>query len=133
MKWLPCFKVHGLPLLNSTQSCLMPAVLSTHPAQMRAACASWGTKRWEKVASAPWAGAFPEMSEDAHMHRLITKGDVCSVDLLCRAPLNTTALVAMRPGRQPALVLHLLSYKCGRNPHSSWASKEKSNFLNAFC
>lgn len=72
-------------------------------------------------------------AEDAHLHRLITKGDTYCVDPLCRALLNRIALVGMLQGWWTALLSHLLSYKCGRHPYSSWANKEKSNFLNAFC
>lgn len=76
---------------------------------------------------------LPGRAEEAHLCRPLTKGDACCVDPLCRAPLSTIALVGMWPGRRAAPVAHPLSYKCGRHPYSSWASKEKSNFLNAFC
>lgn len=107
--------------------------LHTGPARRRAAHASRGTNRRGKVSSGAQAGSLPETAEDAYLCRLITKGDACCVDPLSRALLNTIALVGMRPGWRTALISHLLSYKCGRHPYRSWASKENSNFLNAFC
>ena len=120
-------------LLKGTRSHVVPAGFQHSPARRRAACASRGRNRGEKVTSGARAGSLPGVAEDAYGCVLIAKGDVCCVDPLCRALLNTTALVGAWLGQRTAPVPQLLSYKCGRHPYSSWASKEKSNFLNAFC
>lgn len=132
MKWLSCFKVHGLRLANGTWSCSVPAG-SRHSPGSQESSVYLGNKQMGKVSSGTPAGSLPGTAEDADLRRLITKGDTCCVDPLCRALLNTIALVGTRPGWRTALVSQLLSYKCGEHPYSSWASKEKSNFLNAVC
>lgn len=133
MKCLPCFEARGHCSCVAQGHIWCQWALCSSPAHRRAVCAFWGRSRQEKASSGAGAGSHPGTAEDARSLRRITKGEACCADPLCRALLNTTALVGTRPARRAAPLSHLLSDKSGRQPHSSWASKEKSNFLNAFC